>query len=500
MYLIGFDIGSSSVKAALVLAETGAVMATASYPDQEMPILAPQTGWAEQHPEDWWEAVCIACKRLLERTAVPPTQISAMGIAYQMHGLVLLDEAGTVLRPAIIWCDGRAVAIGREALQALGEDYCMAHLLNAPGNFTASKLRWVQQHEPAVFARVHRAMLPGDYIAFRMTGRMTTTICGLSEGMFWDFKANQVDTRLLEYYQISAAMIPEIVPVFGEQGHLSTSAAAQMGLTPGTLLGYRAGDQPNNALSLQALQAGEVAAAGGTSGVVYAVANQAIFDPQQRVNSFAHVNHEAQNPHIGVLLCINGAGSAYRWMRDVMGANGGPKRSYAELENLAKGIAVGSDGLCILPFGNGAERMLGNEADGIQMFGIQCNIHESKHFFRAMLEGIAFAFVHGMETMRALGIPIHTLRVGKGNLFESAIFAHTIATLMGVKIAVYDTQGAVGAAKAAGVAAGFYETPQSAVAQGQTPEKVYEPLAESAAYDAAYARWSSWLEKGYRQC
>lgn len=497
MYLIGFDIGSSSVKAALVLAETGAVVTTATFPDQEMPIQTPQMGWAEQHPAEWWEAVCITCKRLLEQSAVLPAQITGIGIAYQMHGLVLLDEAGMVLRPAIIWCDGRAVETGREAFMALGEAYCMTHLLNGPGNFTASKLRWVQQNEPAIFARIHRIMLPGDYIAYRMTGRMTTTTCGLSEGMFWDFKSNQVATRLLEHYQIPKSLIPEIVPVFGGQGNLTPSAATELGLTPGTMLGYRAGDQPNNALALQVLKAGEVAATGGTSGVVYAVANEAISDVQQRVNSFAHVNHDAHNPSIGMLLCINGAGSALRWLRDVVGANGGAKISYSDVAELAAEVPVGSEGLCILPFGNGAERMLGNEANGIQISGIQCNTQQNKHFFRAMLEGIAFSFVYGMEAMRAMGIPMHTLRVGKGNLFESAVFSQTIATVMGIHIAVYDTNGAIGAAKAAGVACGFFETPSAAVAQGLNPEKVYEPQRDLEVYKAAYARWCDWLGKCY---
>ncbi len=473
-------------------ASTGKTTGTSHYPDTEMSIASPQPEWAEQNPDDWWEALCAAMRRLMAKTQVPPEQIASIGIAYQMHGLVVLDAEGQVLRPAIIWCDSRAVTIGNQAFAAIGQSYCLENYLNAPGNFTASKLRWVQENEPEIFAKIHKIMLPGDYIAYRMSGKMATTVSGLSEGILWDFKSNTVATKLLEHYQIPERLLADLVPVFGTQGHLTAVAAAQLGLVAGVPIGYRAGDQPNNALALNVMRPGEVAATGGTSGVVYAVSERPVFDPQQRVNGFAHVNYSPENPLTGVLLCINGAGSLYRWVRENMAGAG--QISYPEMEVLAASVAIGSEGLSILPFGNGAERMLGNLTTGAQMHGLQFNRHTSRHIYRAALEGIAFAFVYGMEAMREMGIPIRTVRVGNDNLFQSAIFSNTIASLMAVEIEVFETNGAVGAAKASGLAAGIFKTPEEAVGQHSTVLTKYAPSAiDIAPYSRAYNCWKSLL-------
>ena len=495
LLLLGYDLGSSSIKVALVNATDGSVLGTAQHPENEMTISSPQPDWAEQNPEDWWEAACAATQKLLTKTQVSPSQIAAIGIAYQMHGLVLLDKNGQVLRPAIIWCDSRAVDIGNQAFAALGEDFCLENYLNSPGNFTASKLRWVRENEPEVFAQIDKIMLPGDYLAYRMTGEICTTVTGLSEGVFWDFKANTIAQKLLDYYQIPTAMLPEIVPAFGQQGKVTPTAAAALGIAPGIPVGYRAGDQPNNALSLNVLRPGEVAATGGTSGVVYALSERPVFDPQQRVNSFAHVNYSEIKPLTGVLLCINGAGSLYRWVRENLGRSIQLSESlYRQMEQLASSVPIGSEGLSILPFGNGAERMLGNQNPGAQVLGLQFNRHEQRHFFRAALEGISFAFVFGMEVMRDLGIPISTLRVGNDNLFQSAIFSKTIATLMGVEIEVLDTTGAVGAAKAAGVSVGIFNSPEEAVGQSLAPVNTYLPDTQHTSnYVAAYTRWCGHL-------
>lgn len=492
MYLLGYDIGSSSVKVALVSASNGSVLGTAQHPETEMPIAAPHPDWAEQNPEDWWEAACVATQKLLAKTNAPTHQIAAIGIAYQMHGLVVLDKKGQVLRPAIIWCDSRAVAIGNQAFTALGEGFCLKNYLNSPGNFTASKLRWVLENEPAIFDQIDKIMLPGDYIAYRMSDEIHTTVSGLSEGILWDFEANEPAKRLLDHYEIPTKMLADISPVFGSQGKLSAKAAAELGLTTGIPIGYRAGDQPNNALSLNVLRPGEVAATGGTSGVVYAVADRPVFDPQQRVNSFAHVNYTPERPLTGVLLCINGAGSLYRWVREHIANN---QHTYPAMETLASRAPIGCEGLSILPFGNGAERMLGNQNPGAQILGLQFNRHDQQHMYRAALEGIAFAFVYGMEAMRDMGIPIHTLRVGNDNLFQSAVFSNTISTLMQVNIEMLETTGAIGAAKAAGVSVGIFNHVEEAMSQGLLPVGRYVP--ESANVDlleTAYRRWSGYLK------
>lgn len=489
MYLLGYDLGSSSVKAALIRASDGSTVGTAQCPDTEMAILAPQPGWAEQDPATWWAAIAQVTRRLLAATGVASGQIAGIGLAYQMHGLVLLDAQGAVLRPAIIWCDSRAVGVGDEAYAALGADYCLEHLLQSPGNFTASKLHWVRRHEPAIFEKIHKFLLPGDYIAYRMTGDLATTVTGLSEGICWDFAAHRPARRLLDHYGIPETMLPGMVPVFGLQGKLTAAAAAELGLAAGTPLGYRAGDQPNNALSLHVLRPGDVAATGGTSGVVYAVTDRPRPDPQLRVNSFAHVNYTPERPLTGVLLCINGAGSQYRWLRQLL-----DDPTYPQLEALAAAAPVGADGLCVLPFGNGAERMLGNRDPGAQVLGLNFNRHGREHLCRAALEGIAFSFVYGMEALRELGVPLHVLRVGNDNLFQSAIFSQTIATLMGTEIEMLATTGAVGAAKGAGVGVGIFGSVEEAMGNVEVVGK-YAPLPAKSAYEAAYGGWKTELGK-----
>ncbi len=489
MYLLGYDLGSSSVKAALVRASDGATVGLAHYPDAEMAILAPQPDWAEQHPAVWWEAVGQVTQRLLVATGIAPEQILGIGVGYQMHGLVMLNAQGEVLRPAIIWCDSRAVATGDQAFADLGADYCLEHLLQSPGNFTASKLRWVRQNEPAIFEKIHQFLLPGDYIAYRMTGEICTTVTGLSEGICWDFKTNCPAQQLLDYYGIPATMLPNVVPVFGQQGKLTTEAATYLGLAAGIPISYRAGDQPNNALSLNVLQPGDVAATGGTSGVVYAVTDQPQPDPEMRVNSFAHVNYTPERPLTGVLLCINGAGSQYRWLRQMLG-----DLTYPQMEQVAATVPIGADGICMLPFGNGAERMLGNQSPGAKILGLDFNRHGREHLCRAALEGIAFAFVYGMEAMRELGIPLRVVRVGNDNLFQSAIFSTTIATLMNVEIEMLDTTGAAGAAKGAGVGVGVFGSVEEAMGKVEVVGK-YRPWTEKEEYISAYGVWKGALAK-----
>lgn len=488
LYLLGFDIGSSSIKAAIVDAETGKTIGSTQFPDREMTIRAPQPDWAEQDPADWWEAVCQATRKLIADTAVDTSRIAAIGISYQMHGLVAVDAKGDVLRPSIIWCDSRAVGIGDRAFETLGASYCLEHYLNTPGNFTASKLRWVRENEPDIFRKIDKIMLPGDYVAYRMTGEICSTVTGLSEGVFWDFTENRPAKKLLEQYEIPESMLPAIRGVFEQQGRLTAVAAAALGIPAGIPVGYRAGDQPNNALSLNVLRAGEVAATGGTSGVVYAVAAEPLYDPQQRVNGFAHVNYSTENPLTGILLCINGSGSQYRYIRQIAGDN----LSYSDMEKAAEQLPVGSDGVVMLPFGNGAERMLGNKNPGARILGLNFNRHEKQHLFRAALEGIAFAFVYGMEALRDMRIPVNVLRAGNDNLFQSAIFSNTVATLVGSEIEMHATTGAVGAAKAAGVSVGIYKNVEEAM-QGSHIVGRYEPGSQKDTYQAAYSSWKKEL-------
>lgn len=491
MYLLGYDIGSSSVKAALVEAESGKALAVVQCSEMEMDIIAKEAGWAEQDPETWWKYTCMATQKLLQQTGINAKEIQSIGISYQMHGLVLVDENQEVLRPSIIWCDSRAVEIGNAAFEVIGEEKSLAHHLNSPGNFTASKWKWVKENEPDVYAKIDKMMLPGDYIAMKLTGETCTTISGLSEGILWDFKKNEVAKLVLEEYGLDEKMIPEIRPTFSIQGKVTAMAAASTGLEVGIPVTYRAGDQPNNALSLNVLKTGEVAATGGTSGVVYGVVDKAVYDLQSRVNGFAHVNYTKSKPKIGVLLCINGAGIQYAWMRQHAAKDG---ITYSEMEEMAASVPIGSDGLVILPFGNGAERMLNNRNLGSHICNLQLNQHGQAHLYRAALEGIAFSFVYGIEILKEMGLDLSIMRVGNDNLFQSPIFSHTIATLVDSQIDVVETTGAVGAAKASGVASGVYASLEEAL-KGVAVLRSYLPQGEdNEEYKVAYDRWREYLK------
>ena len=490
--LLGFDVGSSSVKASLVDADTGKCAATAFYPEQEAPILAVKAGWAEQDPQMWWENAKLSLKKIMCEANAKADEIAAIGISYQMHGLVCVDKDLKALRPSIIWCDSRAVPYGEKAFSDLGSDKCLQHLLNSPGNFTAAKLAWVKENEPELFGKIYKVMLPGDYIAMRLSGVANTTVSGLSEGMFWDFKENKVADFLLDYYGFDNSVLSDIVPTFSVQSTVSAEAAAETGLKAGTPITYRAGDQPNNALSLNVFNPGEIASTGGTSGVVYGVLGEVNYDPKSRVNTFAHVNHGDEQTRLGVLLCINGCGILNAWTRRNIAPEG---IGYAEMNKLAAGVPIGSDGVSVIPFGNGAERVLENKEINYTISGVNFNKHNKAHLVRAAQEGIVFSFCYGMEVMQQMGMSINKIHAGKANLFLSDIFRDTLAGVSGATIELYDTDGSVGAAKGAGIGAGIYKDNNEAFA---TLDKlaVIEPDASrrSESLDA-YANWKSVLNK-----
>ena len=492
MYLLGYDIGSSSVKASLVNAENGKCVASAFFPEKEAPIMALKPGWAEQEPSMWWDNLVLATKSVLAQSAVDKQDIKAIGISYQMHGLVCIDRDRKVLRPSIIWCDSRAVEIGRKAFENLGEQQCLSHLLNSPGNFTASKLAWVRQNERALYDKIYKVMLPGDWIAMKLTGEIYTTVSGLSEGVFWDFKENAIADRLLKEYGIDRDVLAEICPTFADQGRLCKEAADTLGLKEGTPVTYRAGDQPNNALSLNVFEPGEIASTAGTSGVVYGISDTVTYDNDSRVNIFAHVNHSAANPRLGVLLCINGTGCLNSWMKRSVAPAGA---SYDEINELAKSIAPGSAGVSIFPFGNGAERMLCNAEPGCSIEGVNFNIHTRAHLLRAAQEGIVFAFCKGIGIMQDMGLKINTIHAGKANMFLSSIFRETLSQVTGATIKLYNTDGAAGAAKGAGIGAGIYAGPKEAFASLEQVGITEPDESTRAAYLDAYALWSERLDR-----
>ncbi len=491
-YFLGLDVGSSSVKASLVDTETGKCAATTFYPESEAPIIAVKSGWAEQDTQMWWDNCKLCIKKVKEMANAAAEDIKAIGISYQMHGLVCVDKNLEVLRPAIIWCDSRAVPYGEKAFSGIGADKCLGHLLNSPGNFTAAKLAWVKENEPEVYNRIYKFMLPGDFIAMKLSGTVNTTVSGLSEGILWDFKERNTAKFVLDYYGIDSSLVPVIVPTFSVQCEVSAKAAAETGLKEGTPISYRAGDQPNNALSLNVFNPGEIASTAGTSGVVYGVLGNVGYDKKSRVNTFAHVNYTDKQDRLGVLLCINGTGILNAWTKRNVAPEG---ISYAEMNDLAAGVPIGSDGISVIPFGNGAERVLENRETGCSIHGINFNKHSKAHIIRAAQEGIVFSFCYGMEIMAEMGMNITKIHAGKANMFLSKIFRDTLAGVSGAQIELYETDGSVGSAKGAGMGCGYYKDNNEAFASLEKlaviePDDVHRPE-----YLAAYAAWKDKLSR-----
>ena len=489
-FLLGFDVGSSSVKASLVNADTGVCVASAFYPEKEAPILAVKAGWAEQDPQMWWDNAKLSLKKVMDMAQVKGNDIKAIGISYQMHGLVCVDKSLNVLRPSIIWCDSRAVPYGEKAFGEIGHEQCLSHLLNSPGNFTAAKLAWVKHNEPQIFEQIYKIMLPGDYLAMKLSGVVNTTVSGLSEGMFWDFKEKKPAAFLLDYFGFDHSLIPDIVPTFSVQSEVSAEAAAELGLKPGTPISYRAGDQPNNALSLNVFNPGEIASTAGTSGVVYGVSGEVNYDPKSRVNTFAHVNYSQDTDRLGILLCINGTGILNAWMRRNVAPEG---MSYDEMNRLMETVPVGCEGVSVIPFGNGAERVLENQQTDCSIHGINFNKHGKAHLLRAAQEGIVFSFCYGMEIMQQMGMEINKIHAGRANMFLIDIFRDTLAGVSGATIELYDTDGSVGAAKGAGMGCGFYKDHQEAFSTLKQLAVIEPDNSNRAAYLQAYTHWKSRL-------
>ncbi len=490
--LLGLDIGSSSIKASILDADTGRSIVSKAFPEEEMLINSPKEGWAEQDPETWWKYIQQSSNYVLGKAKAKPGELKGIGIAYQMHGLVLVDKDHQVLRPSIIWCDSRAVQIGNKAFQDLGEEYCLPNLLNSPGNFTASKLRWVLENEPELASKIHKIMLPGDFIAMKLTGEILTSETGLSEGIFWDFKENGISEKVLDNYKIQKDWLPKVVPSYSLQGTVTGEASKLTGIEKGVPVAYRAGDQPNNAFSLQVLKPGELATTAGTSGTVYGVCDTPLYDPLSRVNTFVHVNHTKEKPSYGVLLCVNGTGILNSWIKKLLGAG---KIEYDEMNNLGGSAPIGSGGLTFIPFGNGAERIMQNQQVGAHMLGLDLLKHDKKHMIRAAQEGIVSALTFGFRIMQEMGMDLKTVKAGKANMFLSPIFRKTFVHMNKVVLELYDTDGAQGAARGAGIGAGIFSN-ESEAFEGlelletiEPNEQFFEP------YEEVYLRWKNQLEK-----
>ncbi len=489
MLLLGIDLGTSFIKVSVIDSISQSCIASVQYPEKEVSIVSIQSGWAEQSPDQWWFDIKQAIINLNKTRKYNPNDIKAIGISYQMHGLVLIDKKGNVLRDSIIWCDSRAVSYGAKAEEKIGKEKCYTHLLNAPGNFTASKLAWVKENEPSIYDDIYKVLLPGDFISYRMTNELSTTPSALSEGVFWDFKKNNISIDILNYFDFDKSIFPEIKDVFSNHGQLSNDVALELNLNPQIPITYKAGDQPNNAFSLNVIEHGEFAATAGTSGVIYGIINTLNGEINAKINRFAHVNHDKDSVRIGTLLCVNGAGIMNKYIKQKFGSD----LSYHTFDDLAATVTPGSNGLHILPFGNGAERIFDNRTIGAHIENLDLNKHESPHFFRAVQEGVAFSFKYGFEHMCSSNFFPIKIKAAKSNMFKSPVFKEAFVNLIGVSLEIYDTDGSIGAAKGSGVIIGAYSSPLDACTIQKPIEKIF-PTKETL-YNELYNDWLISLKK-----
>ena len=489
MYFLGIDLGSSSIKLSVLDADAGNIIAAVTLPETEMDMDAPHFGWAEQSPELWWKYVKEGLAQLKTVYQINLKEIYGIGIAYQMHGLVLTDENLTPLRPSIIWCDSRAVAIGNQAFDRIGKENSQKQILGSPGNFTASKLKWVKENEPEIYAKARYMMLPGDFIAAKLSGIAQTTASGLSEAALWNFPKGEIASEVLEKMELSRDLIPEIVPSFGRQAQINGAIATELGLNPEAVICYRAGDQPNNALSLNVLNPGEIATTAGTSAVIYAVTDKDMYDEQGRVNTFLHVNNSDDEKRNGILGIINGSGILYQWLRKTISLGRKELLSYDLLNEEAAKVNPGSERLRFYPFGNGAERIFNNKGVNSGIENLNFNIHQPAHLIRSACEGIVFAMNYGFDVIKTMGTSGDVVRAGKGNLFLSPVFREIFCNTTGAKLQLYETSGAEGAARGAAYGYGFYKNLEEAFGNLEVLESLEPQQSLKTQYQDIYEQW-----------
>jgi len=473
---LGIDVGTGGTRA-LLIDPSGNVLA--SHSADHAPIHSEHIGWAEQDPEDWWRAAQLAIAGALEAAEHP--QVEAVALTGQMHGCVMLDANGQVLRPALIWCDQRTQPQCDWLTETIGAARLIELVANpALPNFTLTKLLWVREHQPEIFARIAHVLCPKDYVRYRLTGTLAMDMQEASGTLLLDVAHRRWSTEVAEAAGIPMAWLPPLFEGPEICAHISAAGAAATGLTAGTPVAAGAGDQGAGAVGMGILAPGSVSATIGTSGVVFAATAQPTLDPLGRLHTFCHAAPGVWH----VMGVTNGAGLSLRYIRETFF----PDSTYDDLTALAATAPPGSDGLLWAPYLFGERTPHLDPNARAALTGLTAS-HTRGHIVRAVLEGVAFSLNDTFTLFRELHIPVNKIRLGGGGA-RSPLWRQIQADVYNHPVEILEAEegGAFGAALLAGTGIGAWPSVEAACAATIRPAATITPQ-NASAMAAAYAHF-----------
>jgi xylulokinase len=480
MWFLGMDVGTGGTRAVIVDA-AGKLIAGASSEHEAFKTAHP--GWAEQNPEDWWRAAQEAIRFALAAAPEPHQPIAAIGLTGQMHGAVLLDETGQVLRPSLIWCDTRTQPQCDWLTEKIGYERLIELTCNpALPNFTLTKLLWVKQHEPEIFAKTRHILCPKDYVRYRLTGEFAIDVQEASGTLLLDVTHRRWSREVAAAAGIPESWLPTVYESPEVCARISETASGLTGLTARTSVVAGAGDQGAGAVGMGILQPGSVSATIGTSGVVFAATASPTKDPKGRLHTFCHAVPGLWH----VMGVTQGAGLSLRWVRDTFF----PSHNYDELTAAAAKVPSGSEGLEWAPYLLG-ERTPHLDPEVRAAFACICSNHTAAHFVRAVLEGVAYSLKDTFTLFAELGIPVTAIRLGGGGA-RGPLWRKIQAGIYGqaVEVLTAEEGGAFGSALMAGVGAGHWANLDQACDQAiEVAQRIEPDAADLAAYKTGYAKW-----------
>ena len=459
--LLGIDVGTGGTRA-LLIDEAGKVLASCTADHQ--PFASPQIGWAEQEPDDWWRACCEAVRGVLSKTS--NREIAAVSFSGQMHGAVLLDAAGTPLRPALIWCDQRTAEEAAELTQQIGPQQLIYLTCNpALTNFTLTKLLWVRKHEPRLYEKFRMLQLPKDYVRFRLTGQYAMDMADASGTLLLDVANRRWSEQMVAATKVNSSALPKLFESCQVCAEVSQKGAEATGLAPGTPVVAGAGDQAAGAVGLGVVASGAVHATIGTSGVGFASTDRPCIDPRGRLHTFCHAVPDRWH----VMGVTQAAGLSLRWFRDQFGG------AYDALTSEAANVPPGCDGLMWAPYLMGERTPhLDPDARGA-LVGLTAS-HTRAHIVRAILEGVAFSLRDIFSIFEEMQVPVSGIRLGGGGS-RSSVWQQIQADVYGQRVEIVESAegAAYGAALLAGVGAGIWNSVYEASCQTVRVRTVVEP-------------------------